>query len=244
MKDLTWIKTRYIAHRGLHTLDKSVPENSISAFEKAIAKNYGIEMDVNILKDGNVVVFHDKDLQRMCGIEKNLGDVTYEDIKGLKLLNTKERIPLLKDVLEIIDGRVPLLIELKPHGDKKKLFLAFLETIKDYQGVYAIHSFSPKIVYWFKKYRPDIIRGQITEFFRDNPDMNRVAKYLMKSMSFNRFTKPDFINYGIKDLPNKYCDRLHKKKMAIIAYASQNQKEFAFAKKYYDNSVFEYFIPE
>jgi glycerophosphoryl diester phosphodiesterase len=244
MKDLTWIKERTIAHRGLHSLDKKVPENSIRAFELAIEKNYGIEMDINVLKDGTVVVFHDHHLKRLVpGRTEMLSELNYEDIKELRILETEQKISTLKEVLGMVDGRVPLLIELKPLGDNKLLCENFWKTIKDYKGVYGIHSFSPGIVKWFKNNHPEVIRGQITEYFRDNHKMKRISKYLMRSMFFNRITKPDFVNYGIKDLPNKYCDKAFKKGMCIIAYASQSQEQFDMVKEHYNNSVFEYFIP-
>ena len=244
MKDLTWIKEKLIAHRGFHSKDKTIPENSLKAFELAIEKDYGIEMDINVLRDGTVVVFHDINLNRLVGSDKNLSDLNYEDIKGFKLLNTNEKIPTLKEVLELVNGKVPLLIELKPLGNNKLLCEKFMETIENYNGLYAIHSFNPGTVYWFKKYHPEVIRGQITEFFKNDLKMKKTTKYLMKTMFFNRITKPDFINYGIVDLPNKYCDRLYKKGLCIISYASQSQEQFDMVKKHYDNSVFEYFIPK
>ena len=161
MKDLTWIKERLIAHRGLHSLDKTVPENSMKAFALAIEHNYGIEMDINVMGDGTVIVFHDVTLSRLIGKEKNLKDLSYEDIKNETLLNTDEHVPTLKSVLDFVNGRVPLLIELKPLGNNKLLCEKFMETIKDYHGVYAIHSFSPYVVNWFRKHHPEVIRGQI-----------------------------------------------------------------------------------
>lgn len=244
MKDLTWIKEKLIAHRGLHSLDKKVPENTIAAFQLAIENDYGIEMDINVLGDGTVVVFHDITLNRLTGTSGNLKDLTYNDIENLRIHNTEERIPTLKSVLKFVDGRVPLLIELKPLGDNLLLCENFWEDIKDYKGAYGIHSFSPFIVNWFRKNHPEVIRGQITEYFRDDLKMKKFTKYLMKTMFFNKFTKPDFVNYGIKDLPNKYCDKAHKKGMCMISYASRNQEEFDMVKKHYDNSVFEFFTPK
>jgi hypothetical protein len=119
-----------------------------------------------------------------------------------------------------------------------------MEIMKDYRGVYAIHSFSPWIVNWFRKNHPEVIRGQITEYFRTVTKMKRSTKYLMRSMFFNRFTKPDFVNYGIVDLPNKYCDRAYRKGMCIIAYAAKSQAQLDMVKAHYDNAVFEYFIPK
>jgi len=244
MKDMTWIKERFIAHRGFHSKDETVPENTMLAFEKAIEKNYGIEMDINVCKDGTVVVFHDPDLNRLCGKNLKLGDLTYDEVKIFKILKTNETIHTLKEVLEFVNGRVPLLIELKPLGNNLLLCEGFMEVMKDYTGVWAMHSFHPMTIYWFKKNHPEVIRGQISEYFRDDPKMKKLTKFLMKTMLFNIITKPDYINYGVHDMPNKYLNRLMKKGMTIIGYASRSQEQFDMVKKYYHNSVFEYFEPK
>jgi len=243
MKDLSFLKTHVFAHRGLHQKDLSVPENSMLAFTKAIEQGFAIELDINVTKDGVVIAFHDHDLKRLCGLDKSLSDVTYDDIKHLKLLDTHETIPTLKKVLELVEGRVPLLIEFKPHGDLKLLCTSFMDIISSYKGQFAIFSFHPKVVYWFKKHHPMIIRGQISEYFK-HQKMSKVSKYLMKSMFFNRFTKPDFISYGIEDLPNKYLDRQKRRGLTIISYAAQSQEAFDFVTSHYDNVVFEFFIPK
>ena len=244
MKDLTWIKNDFIAHRGYHSLDKSIPENTLLSFKKALDYGYSIECDVNVTKDGQVVVFHDINLQRLCGVDIHLSDVTYEEIKDFRILDTNEHIPLLSDLLKLVNGKVPLLIELKPKGNNKLLCQSFMKTMHAYQGVYAIHSFSPGIVRWFKKNHPDIIRGQITEYFKNDQDMPHVLKYLMKTMFFNKFTKPDFVNYGIKDLPNKYATKAYEKGMCMISYCARNELEYQMVKDHYDNAVFEFFRPE
>lgn len=244
MKDMTWIKEDLIAHRGFHTLDKSVPENTLLAFQHAIDRGYGIEMDINVCKDGTVVVFHDPNLKRLCGKDISLSDVNYDEIKEEKILSSNETIPTLKKVLAFVGGRVPLLIELKPLGNNDLLCEQFMEDMKDYQGKWAMHSFHPNTVNWFKKHHPEVIRGQVTEYFRDDERMKKITKFLMKTMILNIFSKPDFINYGIHDMPNKYLDKAMKKGIICIGYASRNQEEFDFVKKYYHNSVFEYFEPK
>jgi len=244
MKDLTWIKENYIAHRGFHSLDKSIPENTMLAFKKAMDYGYSIECDVNVTKDGEIVVFHDANLLRLCGVDVDLLDVTYDEIKDFRILDTNEKIPRLSDLLHMVDGKYPLLIEIKPFGKVKFLCESFMKVMSQYDGPYAIHSFSPAIVHWFKKKQPHIIRGQITEFFKNNPNMSALSRYLMKTMFFNRFTKPDFVNYGIKDLPNKYATKAYKNGMCMISYSAKNNLEFNMVKKHYDNAVFEFFRPE
>lgn len=244
MKDLTWIRNGLIAHRGLHTIDKTVPENTLLAFENAIKRGYGIEFDINVMKDGTVVCFHDPDFKRLCGVDKPLSELNFDEISSYRILNSDEHIPSLKEVLDFVGGKVPLLIELKPLGDNSLLCSRFMEVMKDYKGVWAMHSFHPMTVYWFKKNHSEIIRGQVTEYFNDDPKMKRITKWIMKSMILNIFTKPDFINYGVKDMPNKYIDRQMKRGMTVIGYASQSQEQFDMVKKHYHNSVFEYFLPK
>lgn len=244
MKDLTWLKEALIAHRGLHTKDYKVPENSLLAYEKAIEKGYAIELDVNVLKDGTAVCFHDHTLKRLCHDDRFLSDLTYEMITSLRLHDTDQKISTLEEVCQFVGGRVPLLIELKPHGNVILLSESVMKVLNHYQGKYAIFSFHPRVVFYFKKHYQHVIRGQIAESFTDNPKMNKLMKFMMKHMIFNVFTKPDFISYGIKDLPNKACDRLKEKGITIISYAARNQKQYDFVKKHYHNVVFEYFEPK
>ena len=244
MKDLSWLRESLIAHRGLHTKDDKVPENSLLAYEKAMEKGYAIELDVNVLKDGTAVCFHDHTLKRLCHDERSLSDITYDEIASLRLKNTDQKISTLHEVCQFVHGKVPLLIELKPHGNVILLAQSVMKILNDYQGEYAIFSFHPRVVYYFKRHYKHVIRGQIAESFNDNPQMNKVMKFMMKHMIFNVFTKPDFISYGIRDLPNKACDRLKEKGITIISYAARSQKQFEFVKKYYHNVVFEYFEPK
>ncbi|MCF7930354.1 MAG: hypothetical protein K9L02_02465 [Acholeplasmataceae bacterium] len=244
MKDLSWIQNNLIAHRGLYSKDQSIPENSIASFKRAMDKGYSIEFDVNVLKDGTVLVFHDYNFNRICNDSRELKDVTYDQCKHLTLFDTDELIPTLSQTLNLVSGQVPLLIELKPHGDVILLCESFMKTMMDYQGVWAVFSFHPKVVSWFKKNYPDVIRGQISEYFKNDKDMNPIAKHLMKTMFFNRFTKPDFISYGIYDMPNKYLNRSMKKGITVISYAARSQQDFDFVKSHYHNTVFEFFEPK
>ena len=243
MKDLSWLKTHLIAHRGLHTRDGSIPENSRPAFLEAIDLGYAIECDLNVLGDGTVVVFHDGNMNRLCGKNIKLSDVTYNMIKDISYLNTEFKILSLNDLLNLVDGKVPLLIELKPFGNYDILCEHTMALLKTYGGSYALFSFHPKIVYWLKKHYPSVIRGQISSFFKAD-NMHKINKCFAKKMIFNRFTKPDFISYDINDLPNKYADKAAKKGLTVLSFAAQSQLEFDRIKARYDNVVFEYFLPK
>lgn len=244
MKDLTWLKHAYIAHRGLYKKDQSIPENSLASFKFALDKGYAIELDVNLLKDNAIVCFHDDTLKRLLNDPRKTDEVTITEIKSLNLCKTKEKVPTLNEALDLVRGQQPLLIELKPHGNVKALTHETMKILKNYQGLYAVFSFHPMVPYILKKHYPYVIRGQISEYFKEHKTMGKLQKYLMKTMVFNRFTKPDFISYGINDLPNKYLDRLKKKGLTIISYAARSQEAFDHVKSYYDNVVFEYFEPK
>ena len=244
MKDLSWIQNNLIAHRGLYSKDQSIPENSLLAYQLALDKGYSIELDLNVLKDGTVLAFHDHTLKRPCNDNRELSEVTYDEIKNLTLFSSQEKIPSLQNVLALVQEKVPLLIELKPHGDVVFLCESMMKIMKDYKGKYAVFSFHPRVVSWFKKYHPEVIRGQISEYFKTDKAMNPISKYLMKSMFFNRFTRPDFISYGIYDMPNKYIDKAMKKGITVISYAARTTEQFDFVKSHYHNTVFEFFEPK
>ena len=141
---------KLIAHRGLYNNKEGIVENTIKAFNKAIEKGYAIELDVQILKDGNLIVFHDDNLLRLTGINKRVYDSTLEYIKSVNLLNTNEKIPTLKETLDVILGKVPLVIEIKSgifsHNIEKKIY----EVLKEYKGKFCIESFNLFNVLWFK----------------------------------------------------------------------------------------------
>ncbi|PKK86701.1 MAG: hypothetical protein CVV63_04125 [Tenericutes bacterium HGW-Tenericutes-8] len=210
---------------------------------EAIKYGFGIELDTNILKDGTVVCFHDRNLKRMCGVDIVLKDTTYPAIEAIKIKDSDETILKLEDVLTYINGRVPVMIELKPFGKKRRHAKTVYQIIKDYPYPISVQSYNPYIILWFKHHAKEITRGQISEFFR-NDSLPNLSKWLMRSLLTNQLTKPHFINYGIMDLPNKYVDKQKKKGVIIFGYAAKNQKQLDFMRKQYDNAVFEDFMPK
>ena len=143
MRDTSFLTNKIIAHRGCHDTEKGIPENSMLAFDKAVKRGFIIELDVHILNDGNIIVFHDDNLKRMTGINKNVIDFSYDELKSIKLQNTEERIPLLRDVLNMVNGKVPIIIELKSDAKNGILEKKLIELLNDYYGKFAVKSFNP-----------------------------------------------------------------------------------------------------
>ncbi len=235
MKDLKWIRDGYFAHRGLH--NKTIPENSLSAFKHAVKNGYNIELDIRITKDNKIVVIHDSNLKRLTGCSIVVEETTYSTILEHTLLNSNESIPLLSDVLSILPETTEFLIELKSSKRNKDLVKAFLELIPNYSNKYAVHSFDPRILHLFKKLDSSIIRGQIAKVYKG------FGGGLITKLRLNFWTKPDFINYNFDDLPRRQLDKLKESGMMILSYTARSEKQLAFVKKHYDNAVFEQFYP-
>lgn len=239
MNNVDFLKNRIIAHRGYHDISKNIPENSIASYKRAIEFGYAIEIDLHLLKDGNIVSMHDDYLERMTGNSKKLVDCTYDEIKDLKLLGTEEHIPLLKEILDLVNGRVPLLIEYKYDNKPGLLEEKSMILLKDYKGKYAVQSFNPKSVKWFKDNYKDIPRGQLASSFA-NEKMCFIKKLILKNVLLFSYNKPDFVSYAIKDLPNSRIEKLRKKGICIFGWTIRDKEAFDFAKKYCDSSVCEY----
>lgn len=194
------MKNKLIAHRGLH--DKDTPENSMGAFKKALEKDIAVEFDVHLLKDNKIVVFHDDNLKRMTGIDKKINEFSYDEIKDIKLANSDEKIPLLEDVLKLVNGKVLLDIELKCDHEKYKLEDALIEVLKDYTGKIVLKSFDYKTVKYLKKktsYKVGLLIKNL-----EGKNINKFDRYLLKSNLFLKYIKPDFIacDYRILDYKN------------------------------------------
>lgn len=210
-KDLPALRDWYYAHRGLH--GQGVPENSMAAFRAAKEAGYGIELDVHLMRDGNLAVIHDSSLKRTAGVDVRIEDLTALQLEDYPLEGTQERIPLLLQVLDLYKGEAPLIVELK--ADVKNhagLCKATCDMLERYTGPYCIESFDPRCVAWLRRHRKNVIRGQLTEnFFRSNSKLPGVLKFVMKYNLLNVFTRPDFVAYRFadrKNLSNYLCRKL------------------------------------
>ncbi|MBQ7340570.1 MAG: glycerophosphodiester phosphodiesterase [Oscillospiraceae bacterium] len=203
--DLEALRGWSYAHRGLHK--KGVPENSMAAFRLAVAKGYGIELDLHLLADGNVAVIHDSSLLRTTGQEGIIEDLSLKDLYKYPLEGTKETIPTLREVLQMCKGRVPLILEMKTHmGNTHKLCDAAFALLDEYEGDFCVESFDPMCVFWLKRRRPGVVRGQLTaNYMRNKKLKSRVARWIATCNLSNWLTTPDFVAYefeGRKTLSN------------------------------------------
>ena len=240
---ISWIKETPIAHRGLHT--KDIPENSLSAFENALKNNYAIELDVQFTKDKEIVVFHDENLKRMTNDTRNIEDVNYDELKNLRLGNTNEIIPTLEEVLELVDSKVAILIEIKDCKDYIELSEKTYEILKGYEGNYAIQSFNPFILEWYKNNASEVIRGQLSGTFTEGSEsLNSFEKFVLKNMLLNFKSKPNYIGYELEGIPKSKLESLRKKGVPIIVWTVKNKEDMEKAYKYSDNITFENFLPK
>jgi glycerophosphoryl diester phosphodiesterase len=229
------------AHRGLH-LD--YPENSLSAIKLAADKGYGIEFDVHLTKDNIPVIFHDDTLSRMCSVKGYLRDYTYEQLKEFRLMGTDEKIPTLEEVLKIVDGRVPLIIEYKVEKNNANKLCRICDGIlSKYKGLYCIQSFHPLAVRWYRTHRPSIVRGQLSEDF--TKQKLNLPYFLLSHLIGNCYASPDFISYNCKhknELSRNICRKLYKS--LSIAWTVRSEDELERISRSFDLFIFEGFLPK
>ena len=234
----SFLVNKMIAHRGLH--DKKVPENSLTAFKNAIEKGYCIELDINPIADGTPVVFHDSKMSRMTGKDKYIQNLDREEFDATTLSGSSEKIPTFEEVLSLVDGKVPLLIEIKHQEKVGQLEKSVWELLKNYKGEYAIQSFDPYTLNWFYKNAPKVWRGQLSCYFKGEK-MNLIKKMILKHMSLKKVVQPNFVSYNIQDLPNRFTKRMD---IPLITWVVRNYEDYLKALKHTDNIIFEDFEPD
>ncbi|MCD7947490.1 MAG: glycerophosphodiester phosphodiesterase [Oscillospiraceae bacterium] len=234
-----WLYQTPIAHRGLHRT--GVPENSIPAFLAAADHHYGIELDVRLTQDGEIVVFHDAGTYRMTGQRYLIQDATLSELSALCLSDTACKIPRLVEVLDAVNGRVPIVIEIKNTGKAGKLEETLHAILKNYDGEFAVASFDPFSLQYFKKHSPQMLRGQIASHFKGEALIG-TAKLVLRNLMLNSLSSPDFISYNIHDLPNKQVEKA-RKRLCVLGWVVRNAQDMQIAKKYCDNIIFENMTP-
>ncbi len=203
-----------IAHRGLHSRDKTVPENSLPAFREAAAAGYGAELDVQLSREGEVVVFHDDTLERVCGVSGRVDSYSLASLQQMHLCGTEYTIPTFAQVLEAA-GTMPLVVELKSGPRNRQLCRKTLDLLRGYPGPWCIESFDPRIVAWFRKNAPDVLRGQLADeprsYTRKTLDLLRgypgpwcIESFDPRIVAWFRKNAPDVLRGQLADEPRSY----------------------------------------
>ena len=231
------------AHRGLWS--EKYPENSLPAFELAARAGYGIELDIQLSKDKKVVVFHDTTLKRMCGVDRKVCDLTLAELKKLTLAKTEYRIPTLSEVFDLIDGRVPLLVELKGEDMDTTLCGVSAKLLDEYRGVFCVESFNPIMLSWFKSYRPRYARGQlVTNLMKEKRNGSKLLSFCLSHMLFNFLSRPDFVAIDKKyqgKIGFKICTGLFRAKAFV--WTVRTQQEYTDAHRSGKHTIFEKIKP-
>lgn len=233
------------AHRGLHDNRADAPENSLRAFERAVEAGFGMELDVQVTKDGVPVVFHDFTLKRICGEEGRVSDYTFAELQRFTLCGSDQRIPLFEDVLKLVDGSVPLIVELKVEKMDLSVCREADRLLSEYKGLYCIESFHPMAVGWYRRYRKEIVRGQLSDAFLREGENGGLLFFLLQNLLFNWMGRPDFIAYNWKYpaiLSRRLC-RMFRRGCAV-AWTVKSQEQLQEARRGFDIFIFDSFLPE
>ena len=230
------------AHRGLHNSER--PENSMAAFRAAVDAGYGIELDIRLSADGELVVFHDDTLDRVCGRCGRVDSFTTAELRQFRLCGTEEHIPTLSEVLSLVDGRVPLLIEIKEDVGRLEVSTAAAVFLKDYKGRYIIESFNPFAIQNFKKLYPEIPCGILCESYIKKPELRRFSYVLAGAMATNIVCRPNFIAFN-HNHKKSFALRLARSLYGVptVAWTVRSKEESAAAKKAgFDGVIFEDYL--
>lgn len=207
-----WIDHQIIAHRGLHNTE--YPENTLGAFNNAISHGYAIELDIWFSTDGIPVVIHDKNVSRLCHVNRNITDMSFEEIQHLMVLG-KEKIPTLQEVLEFIKGDVPVIIEIKAYFPSENENQVLADILQGYDGIYVIQSFSPFPLNWMKNHFPNIPRGQL---YADWGPFSNKWIFRLRDNLFNLLSEPNFIGYDRNVLLSASLGQARENKIPIVGW--------------------------
>ncbi|TVV76153.1 glycerophosphodiester phosphodiesterase family protein [Sphingomonas solaris] len=232
-KRVAFLRGRSFAHRGLH--GAGVIENSRAAFRAAIAVGHGIECDVQAAQGGEAFVFHDDTLDRLTGESGALADRAAATLDTVALSGTDEMLPRLTEMLALVSGRVPLLIEVKAgHGGIGPLCVSVRRALEGYRGPVAVMSFNPEVGRWFADHAPRLTRGLVVSE-QGKPRLRGTAE---RWLSLWR-ARPDFLAYDVRDLPSRFAARARRRDMPVLTWTVRDAAAEARATAHADAPIYE-----
>lgn len=242
-RDMSAFMGHDYAHRGLW--NDQLPENSMAAFRHAVENGFGMEMDVHLTKDNQLVVFHDDSLKRMCGVDRPISECTLAELQKLRLKDTEEGIPTFDEFLKLVDGKVPLIIELKSDARIEELCRLAYARLEKYQGVYCVESFHPGAVRWFRKNAPQVIRGQLAcGLYGTDPKKRTWLDRCMASLIQNALGRPDFVAYEHSTDRNLPMALMRLIRPWLVCWTVRSQHDMNVLRRRYDLQIFEGFTPK
>lgn len=225
---------KYIAHRGLH--GGEVVENTLEAFKRAVDKGYGVELDIQLSSDNIPVVTHDYDLKRVFGIEKKVKELSCKELNSIG-------VPTLREVLAVLDGKVPLVAEIKGEDFSTEVCEKAAELLDAYNGIYCVESFNPMHLRWFKKNRKNVVRGQLSTAFGKKRDGKiNVLHTFLRHLLLNFLSRPHFIAYEYKyyGVSARMCKLLGAH---MVCWTPKSKEDSDLASKHYSTFIFEGYEP-
>ena len=244
--DASALAPRLYAHRGLHDGNQTVAENGLPAFQKAIDAGYGIELDVQLSRDGVLMVFHDESLKRVCGVDRPLRELTREELAHIPLPDGSA-IPTFREVLALVKGQVPLIVEVKYHGSVTANAASAWEHLREYQGPYCVESFHPLAMRYFRQHAPQVLRGQLAAGgkYHKGGETGFAAWFAMKYLLVNVVSRPHFVAYDVHTDRNLSMALMkHAFHPLLAAWTVRDEKTLAYARKAYQMPIFERFLPK
>ena len=240
-QDYEWLTSIYVAHRGLFDNNNGIPENSLPAFTKASELGFGIETDVQMTRDGVLVVFHDDTLKRMTGADGKLSDYTFDQLRKLRLLDTDCQIPTFDEFLKAANG-VNLVVEIKTHANIGEVEQKTYNALKGYKGNYCVESFNPLIIRWFKVHAPEVIRGTLSCDYAGAP-FSKFRKWLLRELKLCKWNGSQFIAYDAKTIATNKAVKRFGKTIPIICWTVKSQEQYDTLHGHFDNMIFDSFTP-
>lgn len=237
-------KTVKYAHRGLHNTTRA--ENSISAFRAAVDSGFGIELDVRLSSDGELVVFHDDTLDRMTVETGRVDQRTVEELSKIRLADTEDTIPTFKEVLDVVGGKVPLLVEIKEDAGKYGVTRKAAEILAEYSGDYIVESFNPLALAEFKKLRPKVLRGVLSQNFMNEKQYRKPMYFILQLLLLDVICRPDFIAFNHAHYKNAALN-LTRGLFGVptLAWTVRKSEEGRAALEHgFDGVIFENYIPD
>ncbi len=245
-----WLRDMPVAHRGLHDVGQSVPENSLAAFAAAADAGYAIELDLRMSRDGEAVVFHDETLERLTSCEGPLRHRSAADLRRIPLLGGAHMIPTLPDVLDLVRGRAPLLIEIKaPTRRVGRLEAHVAALLQSYSGPFAIQSFNPLCVRWFRDNAPEIHRGLLSARYSEK-DLSTakfapsaLTRFALRHLLTVPSVAPHFVAYEVDALPALAPWITKHLGLPLLAWTVRSERQREIGARHADNIIFEGFRP-